>query len=149
MSTKNTNKKNVTINEVVYNVLCESVCNKNALTRDLLSIGVFANMRTKTPNDFTTVNNDLYFQLVDGTRIFFGTNRKKIQLWCTDDFCEHFANDDNSQLNELCNNELLTSVNDSIRHYKTSKTIEFTFEWFDKFFTKYCELYTNQLLPTK
>ena len=144
-STKSTNKK--VVNKVnnnektnknyndIYKVLTETIANKNALTLELNKIGVYANMKSKNTTDFTTVNNDLYFQLYDGTRLFFGTNRKKIQLWLTNDLYE------NREKIGVFKNITFTPCNDSLRKYNSAKNIEFTVEWFNEFMTDYNKLY--------
>lgn len=123
----------------LYTILTETIANKNALTLALNSNGYFANMHSKNLTDFTTVNNDLYFQLFDGTRIFFGTNRKKVQLWLTTDLYE------NRDKIKVLNNIGFSPCNDSLRKYNTEKNILFTNEWLNAFMTDYNKLYAVKM----
>ena len=123
----------------LYKILTETIANKNALTLALNSNGYFANMHSKNLTDFTTVNNDLYYQLFDGSRIFFGTNRKKIQLWLTTDLYE------NRDKIAVLKNIGFSPCNDSLRKYNSGKNIEFTVEWFNAFMTDYNKLYAVKM----
>ena len=87
MSTKKSNatKTNNNYNDL-YEVLMNCEQNKNLLTMQLNKIGYVANMKTKTPNDYTTITpNDFYYQLSSGTRILINAKKTKCQLWLTDD----------------------------------------------------------------
>ena len=129
----NATKSNATVNfDDLLEVLATAPRNKNELTRQLNERGYIANMCARDKTDFTSVNNDLYYQLVDGSRFFFGTNRNTVQLWLTPQLYE--------LRNEVIpNGEKLvyTACNDTARKYKTDKTIAFTNEWFTAFITAY------------
>jgi hypothetical protein len=136
-TTNNASKVNATIDFTeLYTILVETRANKNALTNALNTHGYIANMRSKNANDVTTVNNDLYYQLVDGSRLFFGTNRKKVQLWLTDALYKVAKS-----VIPNFDAKSISKCNDSIRHYKTAKNIDFTIEWFNAFMTAYNKLY--------
>lgn len=151
MSTKSTKstKLNATVNNAnvvnnnyneLFDILVNTICNKNALTLELNKSGYIANMKSKNANDYTTVNNDLYYQLVDGTRIFFGTSKKTVQLWLTDKLYE-LRND----IIPNSTDTMYSGCNDSIRHYKTLKNIPFTVEWFNDFMTRYNKFFKVKL----
>lgn len=116
----------------LYNVLLNTNANKNLLTLELNKIGYIANMKTKTPNDYTTETpNDYYYQLSSGTRILINAKRTKCQLWLTSDDMTMLVNEN------IINENDIVSCNDSIRKYKTSMNIKFDNEWLNKFMCVY------------
>jgi len=127
----------------LYDILVNTIANKNALTTALNSKGYLANMHSKNPLDFTTINNDLYFQLSDGSRIFFGTNRKKVQLYITTALYENIANI------KVLKNVVFTPCNDSLRKYNSPKNIEFSEEWLNAFMSDYSKLYAVKFSDVK
>ena len=128
---ENANKVNNNYNDL-YDILVNTIANKNVLTMTLNQNGYIATMKTKNALDYTTLTpNDYYYQLSSGTRILINAKRTKCQLWLTDD--------DKTLLidNKIIDNNDIVSCNDSIRHYKTSMTIKFDNEWFNKFMNVY------------
>ena len=141
-ATTNATKTNNVLNcDELFDILSNTINNKNALTIALNAHGYIANMKSKNANDVTTVNNDLYYQLFDGSRVFFGTSKKTVQLWLTDDFYKN-----RKSIIPSINDREISSCNDSIRHYKTLKNIPFTREWFTDFITRYNALYAVRLV---
>lgn len=145
-TTTNATKTNDNYNEL-FDILSTTICNKNALTLKLNSCGYIANMRSKNANDYTTINNDLYYQLTDGSRLFFGTNRKMVQLWLTDTLFEM-----RDKIIPNSDKLFYSACTDSIRTHKTDKKIEFSLEWFNQFITnynKYFKVRFTDIIETK
>lgn len=128
---ENNEKTNINYNDL-YDILVNTIANKNVLTMTLNKNGYIANMKTKNALDYTTLTpNDYYYQLSSGTRILINAKRTKCQLWLTDDDKQLLID------NDIINDNDVVSCNDSIRHYKTSMNIKFDNEWFNKFMNVY------------
>lgn len=130
---ENIEKTNVNYNDL-YNILIDTIANKNVLTMTLNKNGYIANMKTKNANDFETLTpNDYYYQLSSGTRILINAKRTKCQLWLTNDDCEYLIK------NKVIDKNDVVSCNDSIRKFKTSMNIAFTNDWLNNFMNVYAQ----------